>query len=289
MGGGKVSPPSGVSVKVQDSRLKVISKSHGMPCRSKSLPVKKQVAWKDEKEVRVIKTATDDVIINSMNRNKLLKKNSVPTAKDRIGPYIIGPVFGKSPVQCITQYLVRKEGSYEFYVAKVLNLGENTKDIQSGKMLLHSEHSLLTLLKHHPGVISHHGFHKDLAYNEKTGETHERLCLILDCLAQHDYDDASRDYLNLQQYVIKEKRLNERETIRIFTSIVSVVKSLHDLDVVHRDLKLGNMVFHKKTQRVILTNFCLGRHLMSDKELLKDQRGSPAYISPDVLSGKFSL
>ena len=35
-----------------------------------------------------------------------------------------------------------------------------------------------------------------------------------------------------------------------------------------------------------ITNFCLGKHLASENDLLKDQRGSPAYISPDVLCGK---
>lgn len=30
----------------------------------------------------------------------------------------------------------------------------------------------------------------------------------------------------------------------------------------------------------------MGKHLTSESDLLKDQRGSPAYISPDVLCGK---
>lgn len=38
--------------------------------------------------------------------------------------------------------------------------------------------------------------------------------------------------------------------------------------------------------QVTITNFCLGKHLASENDLLKDQRGSPAYISPDVLCGK---
>lgn len=38
--------------------------------------------------------------------------------------------------------------------------------------------------------------------------------------------------------------------------------------------------------QVTITNFCLGKHLGSENDLLKDQRGSPAYISPDVLCGK---
>lgn len=41
-----------------------------------------------------------------------------------------------------------------------------------------------------------------------------------------------------------------------------------------------------RTHRITITNFCLGKHLVSEDDLLKDQRGSPAYISPDVLSGR---
>jgi serine/threonine protein kinase len=57
-------------------------------------------------------------------------------------------------------------------------------------------------------------------------------------------------------------------------------------NIVHRDLKLGNLVLNRRTHRVTITNFCLGKHLGSENDLLKDQRGSPAYISPDVLCGK---
>lgn len=60
-------------------------------------------------------------------------------------------------------------------------------------------------------------------------------------------------------------------------------------NIVHRDLKLGNMVLNKGSRRITITNFCLGKHLVSESDLLLDQRGSPAYISPDVLSGKFKM
>lgn len=53
----------------------------------------------------------------------------------------------------------------------------------------------------------------------------------------------------------------------------------------HRDLKLGNMILNKSNNGVTITNFCLGKALINDDDLLKDQRGSPAYISPEVLSG----
>lgn len=44
-------------------------------------------------------------------------------------------------------------------------------------------------------------------------------------------------------------------------------------------------LFSYSTKKITITNFCLGKHLIREDDLLKDQRGSPAYISPDVLSG----
>ncbi|KAL8586660.1 hypothetical protein ACOMHN_040168 [Nucella lapillus] len=121
---------------------------------------------------------------------------------------------------------------------------------------------------------------------ERSGRVVRRLCLVLDCLLPHDFSPATGDYVNLQHYVIKEKKLTEREAAVIFYDIVRIVDNLHKKNIVHRDLKLGNMVLNKETRRVTVTNFCLGKHLVSESDLLRDQRGSPAYISPDVLSGK---
>lgn len=45
-------------------------------------------------------------------------------------------------------------------------------------------------------------------------------------------------------------------------------------------------MLNKRTLKVTITNFCLGKQLMNESDLLKDQRGSPAYISPEVLSSK---
>lgn len=119
-----------------------------------------------------------------------------------------------------------------------------------------------------------------------TGTIKRRLCLVLDCLTSHDFNPRNDELLNLQHHVIREKKLSEKESLFIFTDTVRIVAELHKRNIVHRDLKLGNLVLNRKTRKVIITNFCLGKHLASEKDLLKDQRGSPAYISPDVLCGK---
>uniref|UniRef100_A0A8C2H1Z5 Serine/threonine-protein kinase 40 n=2 Tax=Cyprinus carpio TaxID=7962 RepID=A0A8C2H1Z5_CYPCA len=217
----------------------------------------------------------------------------------RVGPFVLGPRLGNSPVQSIVQCLARKDGTDDFYQLKILTLEERgdtageTQEERQGKMLLHTEYSLLSLLSNQEGVVHHHGLFEDRSCEivedieaNKVRKMKRRICLVLDCLCAHDFSDKTADLINLQHYVIKEKRLSEREAIVIFYDVVRVVEALHKKNIVHRDLKLGNMVLNKRTHRITITNFCLGKHLVSEEDLLKDQRGSPAYISPDVLSGR---
>ena len=144
------------------------------------------------------------------------------------------------------------------------------------------------------GVVQKHAFFTELCLMEETagiktvynGRKLRRICLVLDCLTPNDFTNKTQDLVNLQHHVIREKKLSEREALSIFYNVVCVVKNLHDRNVIHRDLKLGNIVLNVRSRKITLTNFCLGKHLMNDNDLLKDQRGSPAYISPDVLSGK---
>ncbi|KAL1131595.1 hypothetical protein AAG570_011209 [Ranatra chinensis] len=216
----------------------------------------------------------------------------------RAGPYLLGPTLGSSPVKSIVQCLARLEGTDHFYTLKIYTLKdheEETQDDRQGKLLLHTEYSLLSLLHDQENVIHHRGFFKDSALEERsgpdrklvyTGKVIQRLCLVLDCLVAHDFSTRTANLINLQHYVIREKKLCEREAALILYNTVTVVHSLHERNIVHRDLKLGNLVLDQSTHRVIVTNFCLGKHLGSENDLLRDQRGSPAYISPDVLCGK---
>ncbi|XP_077287025.1 uncharacterized protein LOC143911838 isoform X2 [Arctopsyche grandis] len=218
----------------------------------------------------------------------------------RAGPYLLGPKLGPSPVKSIVQCLARKEGTDDFYLIKILTLRDEgqveTQDDRQGKMLLHTEYSLLSLLENQDGVIHHHGLFKDQALEEYpnplgvgyvySGRVKKRLFLVLDCVSAHHFSEKFNDLINLQHYVTKVKKVPEKEALMIFYDVVRVIASLHKRNIVHRDLKLGNIVLNQRTGRITITNFCLGTHLGSERNLLNDQRGSPAYISPDVLNGK---
>lgn len=206
--------------------------------------------------------------ITSSSENKMnldLPKPGTPTSplvSKRAGPYVLGPVIGSSPVQSIVQCIARKSGTDNYFTIKILSLKDEneyeSQDDRQGKMLLHAEYSLLSLLHNQDGVVHHHGFFKDCALEEKktsngnvyTGKLKKRLCLVLDCLTTHDFNPRNDELLNLQHHVIREKKLSEKESLLIFFDTVRIVACLHAKNIVHRDLKLGNLVLNRRTRKV---------------------------------------
>ncbi|XP_058452810.1 serine/threonine-protein kinase 40-like [Malaya genurostris] len=246
-------------------------------------------------------------LVRRPNREILAKvpRFGTPVERNRVrtaGPYVIGHELGTSPGVPQTQYLARKENTNEFYLLKILSYDIGTeltnKETQQGKTLLHTEYTLLSLLADLDGVIHHHGLFCDYALEEKqietpdlyqqriyTGRLKRRLILVLDCVHSHEFCERSMAYVNLQKYVQTHK-FTEIEALMVFYEIVKVVEQLHQRNVIHRDLKLNNIVLNRRTNKIVITNFFLAKHLNSEDDNLFDQRGSPAYISPDVLGGK---
>ena len=83
-----------------------------------------------------------------------------------------------------------------------------------------------------------------------TGKIKRRLCLVLDCLNSHDFNPRNEQLLNLQHHVIREKKLSEKESLLIFADTVRIVACLHKRNIVHRDLKLGNLVLNRNSRKV---------------------------------------
>ena len=78
---------------------------------------------------------------------------------------------------------------------------------------------------------------QDMAYEEQvnsvtgeveyTGRVQRRLVLVLDCVVANEFTDKMSDLMNLQHYVIREKRLSEKEAVVIFFDIVRIIDHLH--------------------------------------------------------------
>ena len=52
----------------------------------------------------------------------------------------------------------------------------------------------------------------------------------------------------------------------------------------HKEIYVFFLLF--RTRKITIVNFCLSKHLVPCEEKLTDQRGSLAYVSPDILSGE---
>jgi len=159
-----------------------------------------------------------------LDPNRLSLNNGLHQGEFFLGPQI--PAVNASPVQNIVEHLAKRDdGTDEFVTMKMLLLSQ--KGVPSGdgqgKVLLHNEHLILSLLQDQPGVIHHHGLFKDRRH----------FILVLDCLVPHEYDHEGKykDFINLQHYVIREKRLNEREALELFCTALSTVRALHKVCV----------------------------------------------------------
>lgn len=86
-----------------------------------------------------------------------------------------------------------------------------------------------------------------------------------------------------QGFVFREDR-----AARLMKDMISAVKYLHSIGIVHRDLKLENFLFQGESSSspLILIDFGLSKHFDST-ERMRQRVGSCYYTAPEVLSGDY--
>lgn len=87
----------------------------------------------------------------------------------------------------------------------------------------------------------------------------------------------------LYDYLNERKRVSEVEARGIFRQIVSAVHFLHKNRIVHRDLKLENILIDSNGD-IKLADFGLSNN-WSPNNLLYTFCGSPLYASPEIVNG----
>jgi len=87
---------------------------------------------------------------------------------------------------------------------------------------------------------------------------------------------------DLLQYLQQRGAVSERVARRLLREICSAVAYLHDLNIVHRDLKTEN-VFLSPEGEIKLGDFGFARQLESDSSLCETKCGSDGYIAPELV------
>ena len=87
----------------------------------------------------------------------------------------------------------------------------------------------------------------------------------------------------LFDYIVKNKRLDEIESLKFYQQILSGIEYLHKLGIVHRDLKPENLLLDSKNN-IKIADFGLS-NLYNNNQMLKTACGSPCYAAPEMING----
>ena len=89
---------------------------------------------------------------------------------------------------------------------------------------------------------------------------------------------------DLLSFVKKRTKLNEKICKFIFKQILQAIKYIHTKNIIHRDIKLDNVLIDLNNN-IKLCDFGVGK-MVHEGEILTDQCGTPAYIAPEILENK---
>ncbi|KAL7747270.1 hypothetical protein RI367_007324 [Sorochytrium milnesiophthora] len=90
----------------------------------------------------------------------------------------------------------------------------------------------------------------------------------------------------LIDYIAAKDRLSEKEARRFFRQLISAIHQCHQANVVHRDLKLDNLLL-SGTRDILITDFGLGRTFRSDiDDLMMTFCGTPNYAAVELITFK---
>ena len=86
---------------------------------------------------------------------------------------------------------------------------------------------------------------------------------------------------DLLNYIRKREKLNEKISKNIFKQIILGLKYMQKKKIVHRDIKLDNILLNL-TNTIKICDFGVSKILSSPDEVMHDHCGTPAYIAPEV-------
>ena len=104
----------------------------------------------------------------------------------------------------------------------------------------------------------------------ETYETTQHFCIVMEYICAGD----------LLNFIKKRTKLPEQTAKFIFKQIIIAIKYIHSKNIIHRDIKLDNILIDLDN-KIKICDFGVSKFLTSKK--LFDQCGTPAYIAPEIL------
>nr|XP_033781894.1 caM kinase-like vesicle-associated protein [Geotrypetes seraphini] len=83
-------------------------------------------------------------------------------------------------------------------------------------------------------------------------------------------------------WILDQGYYSERDTSNVVRQVLEAVAYLHSLKIVHRNLKLENLVYYNrlKNSKIVISDFHLAK---LEHGLIKEPCGTPEYLAPEVV------
>ncbi|KAF9136740.1 hypothetical protein BGX30_010916, partial [Mortierella sp. GBA39] len=115
---------------------------------------------------------------------------------------------------------------------------------------------------------------------------HPNIIALFDVIETERYIGIVIEYASggeLFDHILAHRYLRERDACRLFAQLMSGVHYLHSKQIVHRDLKLENLLLDRN-RNIIITDFGFANQFdSSSRDLMSTSCGSPCYAAPELV------
>ena len=108
----------------------------------------------------------------------------------------------------------------------------------------------------------------------ETYETEKHICIVMEYICAGD----------LLSYIRKRSKLTEPIAKYIFKQIILGIQHIHNNRIVHRDIKLDNILIDLDN-KIKICDFGVSKRVNNNEKMF-EQCGTPTYIAPEILKGK---
>ena len=118
--------------------------------------------------------------------------------------------------------------------------------------------------------------------------SHSNIVTVYDVGEEEGFTFIAMDFVNgvpLSDYAKPEKLLPVQEVYRIVKVVAETLDYAHAQNIVHRDIKPGNIMYDPKNKQIKITDFGIARITDSVKTRTGSFMGSPSYMAPEQMTG----
>ncbi|KAF8921729.1 hypothetical protein BGZ58_003958 [Dissophora ornata] len=239
--------------------------------------------------------ATDKPVDNDISESSILQQdtpvaNTTNSVEDVAAPNNVGSGPRTSSQRIVYPGLKNTVGRYKLlrnighgsFSEVKMAIDSDTKEHVAikvmSKAMIQSSDRLGTSVRRESDLLKHPNI---IGFREVV-ETSLQTCIVLDYVSGGE----------LFEFVAAKRAVaSEQDMQYIFAQIVDAVDYLHQHNIVHRDLKLENVILEPRTgaplrPQVKLTDFGLAKVIEEDAPLLTTRCGSEDYAAPEIILGQ---